>query len=141
MAATPTLEPERPRCRVIDVSMPSQVQRFALSIHGHSDDDHVHGFGGLDSFAPTPGRPPDVRLLPQMVELEASSTDPYYSIGYDDGRYQAGIYDGLYGVDEDERGLHGCDDDDEYDDGGGYTDDYQYDDYDDHEYDEYNDDE
>ena len=69
-----------------------------------------------------------------MLELEACSTDPYYSIGFNDGRYQAGVYDGLYGVDEDERSLHGCDDDDEYDDGGGYADDDdQYYDDDDHE--------
>ena len=57
-----------------------------------------------------------------MVELEAYSTDPYYSIGFNDGRHEACIYDGLYGVDEDERGLCGCDDNGEYDDGGDYDD-------------------
>ena len=139
MAAKPTLEPEQPRCRVNDESMPSQVQRFGLSIYDHGDDDHDYGFGGVNSYAPTPGRPPDVRLQAQMVELEACSTDLYYSIGFNDGRYEAGVYDGMYGVDEDERGLRGCDDDDEYDDGGGYAnDEYQdYDAGDDHEYDEY----
>ena len=68
-----------------------------------------------------------------MLELEACSTNPYYSVGFDDGRYQAGVYDGLYGVEEDERSLHGGDDADEYDDGGGYADDDdQYYDGDDH---------
>ena len=144
MAAIPTLEPERPHCRVMDGRMPSQVQRFALSIYDHGDDDHGHGFGGVNAYAPTPGRPPDVRLQPQMVEVEACSADPYYSVGFNDGRYEAGVYDGLYGVDEDERGLRGCDDDDEYDDGGSYADDddqyYEDDDHEsyyDDEYDQY----
>ena len=30
-----------------------------------------------------------------MLEIEACTTDPYYSIGFNDGRYEAGIYDGL----------------------------------------------
>ena len=140
MGAATELEPVRPRCRVKDMSVPSQVQRFELSIYDHGGNDHGHCFGGANSYAPSPGRPPDARLQPQMLELEACSTDPYYSIGFNDGRYQAGVYDGLYGVDEDERSLRGCDDDDEYDDGGGYADDDdQY--YDEDEYESYYDEE
>ena len=79
-----------------------------------------------------------------MLEVEACSTDPYYSTGFNAGRYEAGVYDGMYGVDRDERNLTGCDDADEYDDGGGYADDedqyYDGDDYEsyyDEEYDQY----
>ena len=145
-AATTTLEPERPRCRINDKSIPSQVQRFRSSIHDHGDDDHEYCFGGVNSYAPNPGRPPDVRLQPQMVALEACSADPYYSIGFNDGRYEAGVHAGLYGVDGDERGLRGCDKDGEYDDGGGYADDDDqyfdddgYESYYDEQYDQYED--
>ena len=139
-ATTTTLEPERPRCRVIDKSIPSHVHRFGLGIYDRGDDDHEYCSGGVNSYAPAPGRPPEERLQPQMVELEACSADPYYSIGFNDGRYEAGVHDGLYGVDGDERGLRGCADDDEYDDGGGYADgDDQY--YDEDEYESYYDEE
>ena len=98
-ATTTTLEPERPRCRVIDKSIPSHVHRFGLGIYDRGDDDHEYCSGGVNSYAPAPGRPPEERLQPQMVELEACSADPYYSIGFNDGRYEAGVHDGLYGVD------------------------------------------
>ena len=61
---------------------------------------------------------------------------PSSSIGFNDGRYEAGVYDGLYGVDGvidgDERNLHGCDDTNEYAGGGYADDDDQYYDGDDH---------
>ena len=62
-------------------------------IYDHGSDNHGHGLEGANSYPVLSARHAPTEYSRLEGELEVCTADPYHSVGFNDGRYEAGVYD------------------------------------------------